>query len=228
MNRGSLLKAALLGGILSALMTAVPIVGEFLCCAWATAGGAFAAWVLSSDSGRTAGGGRMAMAGFLSGVLGGGLAVPLMHFATRLRVGTAGLEAQAEEARRQLGPAFEDLPPAMIDDLVRGFSGLDFNVWTVVMMLMLAFFFALFGLLGGLVGGALFGATSPAEPTPSPGPPGGGLTVPPPAPPATPPGLPTVEPPRAEGELAVEELPELPPAAPAEDEPDDEPRGPLG
>jgi hypothetical protein len=206
-SRGSAWKAALLGGVLSGLLSALPVLG-LLCCAWAAAGGAFAAWVVASDSGRTAGAGRSVLAGWLSGAIGGLLFVPATMLVTRLQAGPEGLSQQAKQAREYLEPSAQQLPPGVVEAMVDGFLFIEFNAWSVVMMVLFAFVFSCFGLLGGLVGAALFsGGAQAAAPSPSP---------PAVTPPGAEPGAPT---PPLVGELPPDDLPALPERSP-DDGPD--------
>ncbi len=201
MNQGSLLKAALLGGILAGVVSSVPYL-SLLCCLWVMGGGAFAAWTLVSDSGGRVDLGRCAASGFLSGMLGGALCAPLSGLVNRLVYGAEALEAQVEQAIAMVGPGGDALAPEQIEAFARGASFLEFNAGSVLMIVMMAGLFSFLGLLGGLLGGAMFGRKQAARadgfPTPFPPPPT--VAIPPPVGPV----------PEQRGELSHDELPRLP------------------
>jgi len=201
MNQGSLLKAALLGGILAGVVSSVPYL-SLLCCLWVMGGGAFAAWTLVSDSGGGAGLGRCAAAGFLSGLFGGALCAPLSGLVNRLVYGPEALEAQVEQAIAMVGSGGDALAPEQIESFARGAAFLEFNAGSVLMIVMMAGLFSFLGLLGGLLGGAMFGRKQAAR--------ADGFPPPFPTPPAawTPPEAGAL--PEQRGELSPDELPQLP------------------
>lgn len=196
MNQGSLLKAALFGGILAGIASALPLL-SILCCGWAMAGGAFAAWVLISDCGGQTAASRCAAAGWLSGLIAGTICAPLSGLFGQLLHGADGIEAQAEQITSMMGSGAEGISPEMMESVIRGTSFLEFNLWSVFAIAFFGIVFSLFGLLGGLIGSALFGRKAAVVIPPGPA----HVPVPPPMQAAEP---------EVSGELPPDELPPLP------------------
>ena len=200
MNQGSLLKAALLGGVLAGIASALPLL-SLLCCGWAMGGGAFAAWVLISDSGGQAPTGRCGTAGFLAGLVAGMVCAPLTGLVNQMLQGADEIESQAAQITSMMGSGADQISPEMMEAVIRGTSFIEFNLWSVFAIVFFAFIFSLFGLIGGLIGSALFGRK--AAPAPIAVPPGPAHGAPPPPFQG---GAPEVS-----GELPADELPPLPP-----------------
>jgi hypothetical protein len=233
---GSVVKAALMGGLLTALFSANPYTQwiNCCCCGLPLLGGAFAAWTLETDSKRSAGRDRQALAGAVAGFLGGALTVPLGALLSRLAWGQAGIERQIEQVERILRNYPQPAIPgaeAMMRAALRASAGAEVNAWTVFSAAVMACVFALFGLLGALLASHLRTRRGPpagrvvpppvpamppeatsVSPTPAPAP--GEETPRPAAQPAEDDGMPGT------GELPPAELPELPGG-----EPSAEPRG---
>lgn len=247
MSQGSVLKAGVMGGILAGLAASVPIVNlvNQCCCGLVVVGGVFAAWVLRSDSGRTAGGLRCVMAGFLTGLVAAGIFVPLGAVLARLAFGVDRLEedlARSLQILRDLPVQQSPIGIAMSEKLQRAMLGLDFNAWTLVGTAIAMPFSAAFGALGGALGSVIFRRRSAVAAWPE-------SVAPPPATPLAPPPVgvpprdgvaagsssgeahvsgdaPRVVPGRpAEGEIPLDELPELPDGPAGATEPDDSDRG---
>lgn len=200
---GSVFRAATLAGLLGALLQATPFLNALnsCCCAFVVLVGAFAAWMLRSDSGGTASTWRCGAAGLAAGILSAIVGVPLAALLKRLAFGRAQLEQQVAETlemlqgARQVPPGFEEVFEAAL----RATHGLELSGWLVLSALFQAFVQAFFGLLGGLLGAAItrrnpeppsVPAPTPATPPPPvaspvvPSPPAEGIS---PEPPASPP-----------------------------------------
>ncbi len=89
----SKLKAALLGGLVVGLLSAIPII-NYCCCIWGIGGGALAAMIYIKDSPIPVRPGEGALVGALAGVVGGiiylVIGIPIAYF----MVGAQNLEAQ--------------------------------------------------------------------------------------------------------------------------------------
>jgi hypothetical protein len=89
----SKLKAALLGGLVVGLLSAIPII-NYCCCIWGIGGGALAALIYIKDSPIPVRPGEGALVGALAGVVGGiiylVIGVPIAYF----MAGAQNLEAQ--------------------------------------------------------------------------------------------------------------------------------------
>jgi hypothetical protein len=190
-GQGSVAKASLMAGVITAIVVSTPYLDKVnaCCCVLVVAGGLLAAWILQSDSAGTASTGRCGVAGLLAGFVGGVLGVPLTALVSRLAYGVAGLEENAETLLGQARQAMEGagpLPPGfepLMESLVRATVGLDVGPMTFVIAIGEGVVFAFFGLLGGLLGGMLLGhREGPRDPlagfAPEPPPP----PLPPPAP----------------------------------------------
>lgn len=153
-------KAALIGGVVAGVLSAIPFVSS-CCCLWAIGGGILAAFLYSKNA-RTAmqpADGAMlgAMTGGVAAVIYFIIALPLM-----LIVGMAQMDAQMAQLRQ----AGIDLP----------FAGM---ALAIVGMLIAAVGLVIFATIGGLIGVPIFGKGAAAPPPPPPagfgGPaPGGG------------------------------------------------------
>ena len=233
-RQGSIAKAGLMGGAVAAILHAAPFITSLntCCCVLVIGSGLFSAWILQSDSGRSAGPGRCGTAGLLAGVIGGLVGVPLAAIVSRLAFGVGTLETRVEQTMMQMRSMIEAMgtapgADAMVESVMRATVGLDFNTWTIVAMFVTSAIFAFFGLLGGILGGVLMRPAMPGGGGSMPRPPGG---FPPPAPPgatappsasSAPTAAPTSEPASESGEsttdaderpLDPDELPLLPQA----------------
>lgn len=227
MDRGSVLKAAFMGGLLSGVVSALPFLSllNLACCGWGIAGGFFAAWVLHSDSGGRAGWVRSAIAGWLAGVVAGVTCILVQVLLTRL------IYPDLDQAIEQITATLKPLgtSPEEMEEAARALLELRPSLLTAVMLGGVAALFSFFSLLGGLMGSAVLGR-SPGGASPPSSPGAAAPPVPPPthgsmaygAPASAPvePGTadggaagdPQVGPPASlEGPVSPEDLPELPP-----------------
>jgi len=224
-KRASTGRAALMSGMLTALVVSIPYVNVInqCCCVLVVLGGIFAAFILRSDSEGAASTGQCGMAGMLGGCFGGLVGAPLTALLSLVAFGRDELERRVAEAIDGVTAAFTAyglaMPPGSLEAMAAGAratSGLDWNRWTVIVALFNAMAFSFFGLVGGLVGGALLRrrAAPPPPPRSIPVVP----TPPLPTPPERPPSYEAAsyEPPPEEtgrGEIPPDELPLLPDSA---------------
>ncbi|HST51285.1 MAG TPA: hypothetical protein VLJ61_04670 [Pyrinomonadaceae bacterium] len=156
-------KAALIGGVVAGILSAIPFV-NYCCCIWAVGGGILAVYLFAKNtrSPVTAGGGASigAVAGAIAAIIYLVISLPL-----NLIIGTAAMAAQME----QMEKAGVSIP----------FSGVALMLVASIIGAVLVFVLTL---VGGLIGAPIFGkgggAAAPPPPPPAgfggPGTPGGG------------------------------------------------------
>jgi len=156
----SYLQPALLGGLVTGVLSALPIVGagNVCCCLWVVSGGLLAAYLLQHNRQHPITAADGAIVGLLAGLIGA-----IIQFALSIPIGilVGPVERQILERLRELSGATSPSPFGMDG---AGFVG-------VVILRIVAFFFTLIvgsvvSTLAGLVGAALFAKSSPA---PQPG-----------------------------------------------------------
>jgi hypothetical protein len=149
-------KAALIGGVVAGILSAIPVV-NYCCCIWAIGGGVLAVYLFVKNTGSvvTPGGGAS-----LGAVTGGIAAVIYLIIALPLNliIGTAAMAAQMEQMER----AGVSIP----------LSGMALVIVFVIIGAVCVFVFTL---LGGVIGAPIFGKGGGAAvpPPPPPPPPGG-------------------------------------------------------
>jgi hypothetical protein len=223
-DEGSMARAGLLAGLVGTLLVAMPFLSKLncCCCALTILVGAFAAWMLRSDSHGNASAFRCALAGALSGLVSAVIGIPLHAVLSRLAFGSAHLEGQVAELVESFRQGFEQSgspPPAgfldALESSARAANGLDINGWMIVTTVFSAMVFMLFGLFGGVIGAGITqrsGATPPPSvPLPPSVPTSGPATGPASGPTTGPASGPAIEPP--------------PPAPPSAAEPESVPDG---
>jgi hypothetical protein len=182
MNQNTMLKPALVGGVLLGILSAIPPLSlvNCACCAWVIGGGVLAAnlYVKSSPTVVTLGSG--VGLGLLTGAIGG-LVTTLFSIPVQILMNTmfSGYVAQA----RQIVSDLPNMPPALREIiLAAGNSG--FNIFAVIFA---AFFnvivYAVIAMLGGVLGVAIFEKRKVEIPAPVLPP---RLNIQPPAPPPPP------------------------------------------
>ena len=150
----SKLKAALISGVVFGIASGLPYVGQVnvACCALYIGGGILAAYLLMKDLPTTARAsyGDGAVAGLLTGVIGGAVA-------TLTLLVTGGITDQAEQAldafRMAMGQGGE-IPQEMLDlfDTSQGASG----VLILINLVSAVVMGAIAACIGGMVGVAIF------------------------------------------------------------------------
>ena len=187
----SMLKSALIGGVVLGAVGGIPFVGAIncACCALVMGGGFLAAFLYSREC-------RDAGAEFRpgNGALLGLVTAPFYAVTTAV-VGTlaqlaVGMDieeqiAKFEESGAEIPPAFENVLDFVADAGPLLLVGVSFGFWLCLGLI--------FSTIGGLIGGAVFKTKTPEPPAASAGAP------PPPLPPAPPAGGGTEGPPPAPG-----------------------------
>jgi hypothetical protein len=157
MNRESMLKPALIGGVALGILSALPMIGMFncVCCAWVVAGGLLAAHLYVKESSSPVSLGRGAALGLITGGIG---AVISALFSIPIFLMSSGLgKFNFAEALKQQMDKMPNVPPEsrqMMETLAAN-GGMTF------LFVILGFFFSLivfslFGLIGSTIGVALF------------------------------------------------------------------------
>lgn len=157
MNRESMLKPALIGGVALGILSALPMIGMFncVCCAWVIAGGLLAAHLYVKESSSPVSLGRGAALGLITGAIG---AVISTLFSIPIFLMSGGIgKYNFTDALKQQMDKMGNVPPEtrqMMESLAAN-GGMTF------LFLILGFFFslivfALFGLIGSTIGVALF------------------------------------------------------------------------
>ena len=139
-------KAALIGGAVAGILSAIPILHN-CCCLWAIGGGILAVFMYTKSTGAAMTPGDGAMFGLVAG--GIGAAIYLVIGLPILLLVTAG------SISLQMAQAGVDLP----------FSGMVLGI--VIGLIMLVGVFA-FTVLGGVIGAAIFGKPKGTPPPPPP------------------------------------------------------------
>ncbi len=185
MNQETMLKPALIAGIIVGVLSALPVLGALncLCCAWVIGGGILAAylsvkaspWALTLGRGMALG----LLAGAIAAIVDTAFSIPI-HFA--LSGMGMGVAEQINEALEQVPNMPEDLRQALRSVFIDGDEiGIFFLVLTGVFKVLV---YSIVAALGGAIGVAIFEKRPPgsqaAPATPAYQPP---LQAPPPPPP---------------------------------------------
>ncbi len=128
-------KAALIGGALAGILSAIPVV-NYCCCLWAIGGGILAVFMYTKDTKAVMTPGDGAMLGAIAGGIGAAIYL-VISLPLNLLLGAAAISAQLAQAN-------VDLP----------FSGM---ALVIVGVLVGAILVLLFTVIGGLIGAPLFG-----------------------------------------------------------------------
>ena len=151
-------KAALIGGVIAGVLSAIPIV-NYCCCLWAIGGGVLAVYLYVKNTGALVTPGAGASLGAVAGGIGAAIYL-VISLPLNLLIGAAALAAQMEQMER----AGVSIP----------FSGVALVIVGVIVGAVLVFIFTL---IGGLIGAPIFGkpkGPAGAPPPPPPPPPPGG------------------------------------------------------
>jgi len=151
----SYFQPALLGGLVTGVLSALPIVGaaNACCCLWVVSGGLLAAYLLQQDRQQPITAADGAIVGLLAGISGA-----IIQFVLSIPIGilVGPVERQILERLREMSGAASSASFGMDG---AGFVG-------VVILRIVVFFFTLIvgsvvSTLAGLVGAALFAKTTP-------------------------------------------------------------------
>lgn len=188
MNQDSMLKPALIGGVLLGILSALPFISYFncICCAWVILGSVVAARLYVKDSSLPVTLGRGVGLGFLTGAIGTVVSalfsIPLLLLASR---GGSSIADQLRQTLSQLMEQMPNVPPetrSALDSFIA-----EGNIGIFVYIAGFFFMFAVncvVAMIGGAIGVAVFEKrdTRPVAPPPQFTPPGDA----PPPPPADP------------------------------------------
>ncbi|MCJ7581213.1 MAG: DUF5518 domain-containing protein [Candidatus Aminicenantes bacterium] len=151
-QRPRMLMPALIGGILSGVLTAIPFV-SCLCCIWVIAGGFLAAYLLSKDSPDSLTTGDGVIVGVFAGLIGAVVdtivSIPFEALMRNSEFMRAILDRVSEYA--------QDLPAGMEGILESGpFSGAVSIPWILLGLVISMIIFSVFSALGGIIGVSFF------------------------------------------------------------------------
>src|SRR2546423_3049528 len=148
-------KAALIGGVVAGLLSAIPVV-NYCCCLWAIGGGILAVYLYVKGTSATVTPGGGASLGAVAGGIGAAIYL-VISLPLNLIIGAAAVAGQMEQMER----AGVSIP----------LSGMALVIVFVIIGAVCVFIFTL---IGGLIGAPIFGKGSAAAPPPPPPPPGYG------------------------------------------------------
>jgi hypothetical protein len=179
MNQNTMLRPALIGGVLLGILSAIPplSLGNCLCCAWIIGGGVLAAhlYVKSSPTVVTLGSG--VALGLFTGAIGG-IVSALFSIPVQMLMSSM-LAEYTGQARQMLGD-LPNLPPAVRELIMSTTSGR----LSILSVIVAGFFdlvvYSIIAMLGGVLGVAIFEKRKIGGPPPTYQPP---LNIPPPPPP---------------------------------------------
>ena len=151
-QRPRMLMPALIGGLLSGVLTAIPFV-SCLCCLWIIAGGFLAAYLLSKESPDSLTTGDGVIVGIFAGIIGSVVdTIVSLPFDAMMR--------NSEFLRSLLDKVSEyaqDLPAEMQGLLESGpFSGPVSISWMLLGLVVSMVIFSVFSALGGIIGVSFF------------------------------------------------------------------------
>jgi hypothetical protein len=159
--RPSILQPALLGGLVTGVLSSLPIVNVAnCCCIWVITGGVLAAWLMQQNHPAPIALADGALAGLLAGVIGS-LVWAVLYVPMHLLTGSM----QQQMLERVLENA-ADLPPNLRTafEQAQGGGGMAMSlVFGFIFMLVIG---AIFSTLGGLLGAAIFTRKAPPLPPP--------------------------------------------------------------
>ncbi|MFC2161266.1 hypothetical protein ACFLRW_06905 [Acidobacteriota bacterium] len=147
-----MLMPALIGGIFSGVLTAIPFI-SCLCCLWIIAGGFLATYLLSKDSPSSLTPGNGAIVGVFAGIIGSIVdtivSIPFDALMRNSEFMRAILDRVSEYA--------QDLPAGMEGLLDSGpFSGSVSIAWMLLGLVISMVIFSVFSALGGIIGVSVF------------------------------------------------------------------------
>lgn len=151
-QRPRMLMPALIGGLLSGVLTAIPFV-NCLCCVWVIAGGFLAAYLLSKESPDSLTTGDGVIVGIFAGIIGSIVdTIVSLPFDAMMR--------NSEFLKSLLNKVSEyaqDLPAEMQGLLESGpFSGPVSISWMLLGLVFSMVIFSVFSALGGIIGTSFF------------------------------------------------------------------------
>ena len=169
MNRESMLKPAVIGGVALGVFSAIPIIGMFncACCAWVLMGGLLAAYLYVKESSVPVSLGRGAALGLITGAIGS-IICTLFSIPILLLSGGPGGFNFAAMLQQQM-----DKMPNVPLETRQAMEKLAAGGGLAFLFIILGIFFSLiafsiFGLIGSTIGVALFEKRTIGTPPPNP------------------------------------------------------------
>ena len=161
--KASKLQPALFGGVLMAVLSALPVVsvGNCCCCLWVVAGGLLAAYLLQQNQPTAIDVGDGALVGLLAGLIGAVIA-SVLTVAISLTLGP--YQERFFESILQNVP---NVPPEVRDafenarDGRAGYAGLTGGFFYALSFVIMLVAGMVFSTIGGMVGAALFRRSKP-------------------------------------------------------------------
>jgi hypothetical protein len=155
MNEDTMLKPALIGGVLLGVLSALPLINYFncFCCAWVIAGGVVAARLYVKDSAVPVTLGRGLTVGLLTGVIGtivfALFSIPLILMSH----GGSGIMEQLKQAAEQV----PNMPPQTREAIesLASQGGISTFIYIVGFIITLVLY-SLVAMIGGAIGVAIF------------------------------------------------------------------------
>lgn len=162
MNKASMLKPALIGGVALGILSAIPGLSfcNCVCCAWAIGGGILAAYLYIKDSPFRVTMGRGAGVGFVAGAIG---AVVCCLFSIPIQLLSSGEKNSGmivEQFNEYLAknPDFPDEARQTIEAILqRG------DLMLIIAFLCFLVLFPLFSMMGGAIGVSIFEKRKPGN-----------------------------------------------------------------
>ena len=176
MNQNTMLRPALIGGVLLGIFSAVPPLSFFncACCAWVIGGGVLAAHLYVKASPHVVTLGTGVGLGLLTGTIGG-IVSTIFSIPVQMLLNSVFAE-YAAQARRMISE-LPNIPPVWREMILSsGNAGLSL-LSVVVAGFVTVVVYALFAMLGGVLGVAIFEKRSVQRPPEVPPPP---ANIPPP------------------------------------------------
>jgi hypothetical protein len=152
--KSSLTQPALIGGLVSGVLSALPLIagGNLCCCLWIVSGGAVAAYVLQQNQSLPIGPGDGALVGLLAGVIG---AFVYLVLSIPISLMVAPMERVVLDRIRE---TMSNVPPEFRDYAMGSLSGTGRMVIGFALMLVLG---AIFSTIGGWLGSLIFRKKAP-------------------------------------------------------------------
>ncbi len=168
MNRESMFKPALIGGVALGVLSALPVIGAFncFCCAWVIGGGILAAHLYVKDSPNVVTLGNGVVLGLITGMIG---ALVDTVFSIPLHMAMSGVGMGVAEQLREMAEEIPNMPPEareLLRSIAAGGVGIGGVIFFVAALIKL-FVYGIVAMLGGVLGVALFEKRTPGSHLPS-------------------------------------------------------------
>ncbi|NWG13036.1 MAG: hypothetical protein HXY20_05815 [Acidobacteria bacterium] len=168
MNRESMYRPALIGGVALGVLSALPVIGAFncACCAWVIGGGMLAAHLYVKDSPTAVTLGNGVLLGLITGLIG---AFVDTVFSIPLHMAMSGVGMGVAEYLREMAEEIPNMPPEA-RDVLRSLAASGVGIGSVfffIAALLKFFIYGIVAMLGGVLGVALFEKRTPGSRIPA-------------------------------------------------------------